>query len=474
MKKLYFASMLLGVVLATTSCEDGNKNYTDDFASIVHFKQEGFVEFDFYNVNKDVTHTITIGKGGHDPKTQPVVTLVPYTEEEMEEYNTSLSTNYKLLPPEYYTMPSEITFVPGESYVNVDIVFKSTAGELAKANNYLLPLHLVTNMGAVYEFKNLIYLKPNVITPSVLLREPANGKIDVILPKEEQTEKNIEVRYYLDLKNEWDFSVNFEKDEARLEQAVEIYNENNETDYTLLPVENREFAASLSFTEAASNPRLPVILNHTGLDLGDYLLPIIPTGCIGMPFNVSKATCYIHVMVTEKLPKIDLKNKATLEASSTVQWAGEEIKNVLDENTETHWQSIWHANGSTDPAVARHDPLYGVYIDITLQEALSKQIAFDYTTRKSDGNAVPNHIKIYAGTNKEDLQQVGELQRAEDGLPTIGDTQYSSKNFSLKGETTLVRLAILSQYNASNKIVSSLTEVNLKSVVISELSLYGK
>lgn len=58
--------------------------------------------------------------------------------------------------------------------------------------------------------------------------------------------------------------------------------------------------------------------------------------------------------------------------------------------------------------------------------------------------------------------------------PNVGNTQYSSKNFSLKGETTLLRLAILSQYKASDKSIGSLTEVNFKSVVISELSLYGK
>ena len=104
----------------------------------------------------------------------------------------------------------------------------------------------------------------------------------------------------------------------------------------------------------------------------------------------------------------------------------------------------------------------------------SKQISLDYTTRKSDGNAVPNHIVIYAGTSISNLQKVGELKRIEDGLPTTGNTQYSSKNFSLKGETTLLRLAILSQYKASDKSIGSLTEVNFKSVVISELSLYGK
>lgn len=54
MRKIYFTSILLGMMLAATSCEDDNKNYTDEFATVLHYKQEGIIEFDFYNVNKDM------------------------------------------------------------------------------------------------------------------------------------------------------------------------------------------------------------------------------------------------------------------------------------------------------------------------------------------------------------------------------------------------------------------------------------
>ena len=422
-----------------------------------------------------MNYTFTVGRGGHNPEAQSEIILAPFTKEEMKEYNETTGSEYELLPPEYYTLPTQLTLAPNELYKNVDVVFKSAIGTLTEGKDYLLPIRLLTNSGSVNENKNLLCLKPNVLTPSVLLREPVNGKLDVTMSTEDaETEKTVEVRYYLDLKNEWNFSVNFEKDVAQLTAAVNAYNEKNDSNYPLLPIANYEFDASLSFTQAASNPKLPVKLDRNGLEVGSYLLPIIPTDCAGMPFDISKAICYIHVMITEQLPQIDLKNKATLKASSTVQWSGEEIKNVLDNNPETHWQSIWCDWPSGSTAGAFHDPTYGVYIDITLNDALSKQISLDYTTRKSDGNAVPNHIVIYAGTSVSNLQKVGELKRIEDGLPTTGNTQYSSKNFSLKSETTLLRLAILSQYKASDKSIGSLTEVNFKSVVISELSLYDK
>lgn len=113
----------------------------------------------------------------------------------------------------------------------------------------------------------------------------------------------------------------------------------------MLPIANYEFDASLSFTQAASNPKLPVKLDRNGLEVGSYLLPIIPTDCAGMPFDISKAICYIHVMITEQLPQIDLKNKATLKASSTVQWSGEEIK--------MYWITIRKLTGNLSGVIGR-------------------------------------------------------------------------------------------------------------------------
>lgn len=475
MKKLYFTSILLGMMLASTSCEDDNKGYTDEFATVLNYKQEGIVEFDFYNVNKDVTQIVTVGKGGHDLAAQPEITLIPFTQKEMDDYNKSTGSTFKLLPAEYYTLPTGLTFTAEELYKNIDVVFKATVGELAKASDYLLPIRLLSNTSPVHGDKNLICLKPNVLTPSLSLKEP--GKIDVALSIEEDPVKIVDLSYYLDLKNEWDFTIKFEKDEVALAAAAVAYNKKNGVDYKLLPQGNRTFASSLPFTANVRNAKLEITFSHEGLELGHYLLPVIPTECVGMPFDISKGVCYIHVMVTEQLPKIALE-VSMLKASSTVQWGDEGIKNVLDNKTATHWQSIWTSHEGINTPL--HDPTYGVYIDITLTNALSKSVALDYTTRQSDGNAVPDHIVMYAGKDITDLKQIGELKRVEDGLPTTGDTKYSSRNFSLKGETKILRLAILSQYSARDKIIGNLTDNKkqdngyFSSVVISELALYGK
>lgn len=50
MKNIYIL-FLLGVVVTTLSCEDGNKNYTEEFDSVYYYLKEGVKEFDFYSVN---------------------------------------------------------------------------------------------------------------------------------------------------------------------------------------------------------------------------------------------------------------------------------------------------------------------------------------------------------------------------------------------------------------------------------------
>ena len=52
----------------TTSCEDpGDVQFEDDnFSSTLYLKDTGLIDIDFYNINKDVTFTTAVGKGGTD------------------------------------------------------------------------------------------------------------------------------------------------------------------------------------------------------------------------------------------------------------------------------------------------------------------------------------------------------------------------------------------------------------------------
>ena len=82
MKNIYIL-FLLGVVVTTLSCEDGNKNYTEEFDSVYYYLKEGVNEFDFYSVNSAKVQTITVGRGGHGLNGVSTINLVPFTQAEM-------------------------------------------------------------------------------------------------------------------------------------------------------------------------------------------------------------------------------------------------------------------------------------------------------------------------------------------------------------------------------------------------------
>lgn len=472
MKNRYIILFLLGLVTINFSCEDGNKNFTDEFDSVFYYQKEGVNEFDFYCVNSAEVQTITIGRGGHGLTGTTTVKLIPFTQEEMDEYNDVVDGNYKLLAPEYYEMPASAVFEDGVEYRNVDVLFKGKMSELAKTGEYMLPIHLEADGKPVNDNKRIIYFKPNIKVPSIIT-EPSG--VHVVRMNEGKREKQrFELSFYLDVRNEWDLKLRIENDENELQKAVDQYNERMGVDYLLLPKKNRSFESTILFPAGEALATSFVGISNENLLMDDYLIPIIPKKVAGMPFDVRETVCFIHVMVTGELDEIPLKAEM-LTASSTD--GGNVIGRVIDGKLDTHWESIWATN--VNP---KHDPVYGVYIDIDLSgsgQSFNRRVAIDYATR-SENNAVPNSIIIYAGTNKDNLRKVGELSRIKDNLP-VGKNEWTQNlpQFSLgRQEATLIRISILSSYGGSS--VKNLTNPefstsgNQNCVAISELRLRGK
>lgn len=481
MKKLYFTSLLLGLILAFSSCEDAQKNYTDEFNSVLTYRLAGVRNFDFHNINEDVAYSASICKGGHNISAQPVAYLTPFTLEELKEYNAQYVQNYELLPEAYYTLPKTLAFISEEQYKQVDVIFKSTIGtELDYRNKeYVLPIHLTSDIASIYPEKQLLILRPNVITPKISLEKTGLHKVGISLQEGDET-VTFDIPVSIDLKeNKWAFSANFEQKDTELTNLVSAFNTEHRVNYGLLPASNRTFQPSLSFVAGEQKKTLSVTFNKEDLEMGDYLLPITLNGCSNMPFDVSDKVCYIHVLVTDVLPKISLTKEMLAVNSQETRWGwdiGDGYQNLVDEKLDTKYQSIWC---SGLPTGANQHPTYGVYLDIKLTKSLNKQIAFKYWTH-SDNNNVPSHIVIYAGKNESDLVKITEVKKLEDKLPTARKESYESAVYSLSGfETSLIRFAIIKNCNGQNNSEQPLTKNALingayPAVSISELELYGK
>ena len=477
MKKIYTILLLLTSMIAILSCEDGNKNHTEEFDSVYYTLQGGVKEFDFYSVNSAVVQTITVGRGGHGLNGVTTIDFIPFTQTEMDEYNASVGGDYKLLASEYYDMPASVVFEDGVEYRNVDVVFKGNMSELAKTGEYMLPIRIEADHGTVNDYKNAIYFKPNIIVPSVIM-EPVGVHV-IRMEEGKKDKKKIELSFYLDVRNEWDLKLRVENNEDELEKAVKQYNEMMGVDFLLLPKANRSFESTVLFPAGDALASSFVEVNNDNLTMDDYLIPIIPKKVVGRPFDVREAICYIHVMVTGELNPISLTE--SMLSSNSIQ-PGEGLKNMLDDNIETYYQSIW--SGKTDP---KHDPQYGVYIDIDVSNVtplIEKQIKIDYSTRKH-ANAVPNQIILYAGTNVENLRKIGELSATNNNLPKQGgvwtsqeDLHVDMSQFSLgRQQVSLIRVSFMSSANGSQ--IKKLTQIGAvdgdqNSVALSGFKLYGK
>ena len=439
-------------------------------------------QFDFYNANQDITTLLTINKEEGE------VTLSAFTEEELNAHNSLYGTRYMSIPEDYIVMPASVDFDDSDLSKDVKITFKKEVGELDEDKEYVWGIRVYVDGFPVSE----IFMKPRIATPVVTMESKEYKHILIL----DQGEKKASYGFNLslDVINQWEFTVEFEENETALKAAVDKYNADKGTSYTLLPKGNCVLSSS-EFTQEDNEKLVTATLSGDGLTLDkDYLYPIIPIGCGNSPFEVKEKITYVHVIMETKVESISDLRSINLEANmlkASATDGGNNVGNLLAYNN--YWQSIWSPNGGkNDPKI---DPVYGVYLDIDFSnKPLSQAFSFNYLPRNWP-NAVPNEIVVYAGTSNDDLKKIGELKYEDNQLPFADKTwigRVSEEDlsklslYSLKESgATLVRLSFISSRDKtySNNSVKNIlgydyTKWNNSGdypcVALQQLKIYGK
>ena len=439
-------------------------------------------QFDFYNANQDITTLLTINKEEGE------VTLSAFTEEELNAHNSLYGTSYMSIPEDYIVMPASVDFDDSDLSKDVKITFKKEVGELDEDKEYVWGIRVYVDGFPVSE----IFMKPRIATPVVTMESKEYKHILIL----DQGEKKASYGFNLslDVINQWEFTVEFEENETALKAAVDKYNADKGTSYTLLPKGNCVLSSS-EFTQEDNEKLVTATLSGDGLTLDkDYLYPIIPIGCGHSPFEVKEKITYVHVIMETKVESISDLRSINLEANmlkASATDGGNNVGNLLAYNN--YWQSIWSPNGGkNDPKI---DPVYGVYLDIDFSnKPLSQAFSFNYLPRNWP-NAVPNEIVVYAGTSNDDLKKIGELKYEDNQLPFADKTwigRVSEEDlsklslYSLKESgATLVRLSFISSRDKtySNNSVKNIlgydyTKWNNSGdypcVALQQLKIYGK
>lgn len=163
---------------------DGDRNERKDIS--VYFQQNGSQTVDISADHIVVSCEIRICKSSQS-EGDTLVRLKAWSDSELEAYNLKNTTDYQLLPENFYLLNSPLTFKADEKQKSAEIQFKSSdIFEVWKEKQprYVLPLRLESTSAKVQEEKQDLLLMLD-INAAIIKLESISGKI--LLNQEEVT-----------------------------------------------------------------------------------------------------------------------------------------------------------------------------------------------------------------------------------------------------------------------------------------------
>lgn len=488
-RNLLFILSLCGTAAFLPSCDDGDTQLDyPEYTTVCYIEQYGLQEFDYYNVGQDVVYTTSIGKGGTDPNQPSRVTLEVMSDEELNSYNVENQTEYAVLPADYYSFTPEYELTSENPKQEIQITFKKelgTSGLDFDAIDYILPIRITNSSGSVNAEKSELLLRPIIMTPSVSVETPGLWSIPVSFHRnvDKDYTTTVKPRIGIDVLNDnWTFRVGIENDRSRLQELVDRFNASSEAEgkrYLLLPEECYEISTTLDFPTYMTYEPLKVTLKRGTLYEGvDYLLPIVPESCEGMPFEVNtEDACYIPVTVNDELPQISLSDKLSTNAIGSETNVSGLCNGIKDKGD---WQTIWQISKNESPQepTIKFDETYGVYIDI---KSTNISFAMRLKMYAFASNNYPKQVKIYAG-EEGSLTEIKSTDQAYEDFNSPSEHVWDTGEIKLEGKPTgIIRIALLT--NKSNgKLTGDLGWWNWEdnnawaanvNVGLSEIELFG-
>ncbi|RHJ95294.1 BT_3987 domain-containing protein [Parabacteroides bouchesdurhonensis] len=163
-KYIFCLGLLVNIL---TSCEDTRLDgMVDDKTYLL---TSGFQELKIYNFGS-VTYKFAIYKSGIGSSEAHLTFKAD--EETLAEYNQANNTDYKLLPSDMYSMPTNCTIAKEEERIYVEVNFdtqKIMDLQGKKQSSYIIPIKMISNNGIEIESgKNMIILAPIISQPCLV------------------------------------------------------------------------------------------------------------------------------------------------------------------------------------------------------------------------------------------------------------------------------------------------------------------
>ncbi len=400
MKKKYLPSLLLGLLLVNTACEDIDRNeiYQEEFHKILYLKTSGVVDITLYKTGEDTEYNFSVVKAGAFPELTADVYVEPMTAQELEEYCTPRGLDFQALPSDCYSLSETAShFGPEDRYKIINMALHTTKIEEMPEieSEYVVPVILKSNTDSINSNLNILIIRPEVVVPSVAFAE--KGLVSQYCPKGETT---IEIPLQLQIDNKWDFTCQVE-----VAPAAGDYTKLT-SGYTL------ENDGVVTFTKGSSTAILKAKINRTEAGLGEVdmettVLPLRLKSISYPDFDIDSNELWLGV--TSKYPLT-----ANMLYTNAQEPSEGPLANILDGNISTFFHSMW--------SVSIPD---AHYVQVNLPQTI-ESFKFTYTNRDSNGNAALTNFNVSVSEDGTNFSSLRDFNWEADQLPGIAAGVYNS------------------------------------------------
>lgn len=446
MKKIRFIFILASVVgLASLwSCEDYTREYLDEYDTMVYFRNGGEQTITLYSVGNNAKYDISICKSGSNIDASATARIVTMAQSQLDIYNMANETNYVQMPDECFEFltATEFSFESFDPYQVAVVELKTDKireyQDAAGAGiQYVLGLQVYSPQKVSPDINRLI-LRPEIDVPVVSFE--VKGE-DVYNYTTEGPEENVHTgTLTLNMPAssvEWDFDCTVE---ALGQDWLDAYNQENGTEYQLLPAGKFKLPETIHFEAGKATAQFDVSINRAGFALFEYFaVPMRLSGCTKPELQIDADAVYVIVVRLEAAlaPVALTENKLDIPNEFTAGNEGS-VDALVDGDPTTYWHSHY---GSEIEA----DEVYGVYIGVALDSPLNV-VRFTYWTRSSNDNGVPKKIRIGVSNDGEEWEQIGEVSS---GLPEKAGESYVLPTFYRNESFKYVRFGIVESKSGS-------------------------
>jgi|GEM_PF-773280 len=274
----------------------------------------------------------------------------------LDDYNENNSTNFKMIPEEYFKiLESEKSVVASDYRIPFQIEMDVEKIEELQAESdekYVFPFKLSVISGDLTqgdEEEMVALLEPNIVEPYISFSRPGllsgNTLIDFDSPEEIVIFSVVELNF----SNKWDIDFELTSDA----QLVEAYNNQHGTNYIVLDSEAYAIdERSLTIRDFEIEHAYKITVDKKSFEdgegkykFGDYLIPIKLTS-VGRG-NIHPESNYQLIPVSFQANQLDRTDWEIVEWNSCIcdepqyDGLGRVPDNILDGDSDTFWGSTW-------------------------------------------------------------------------------------------------------------------------------------